>query len=91
MMTVLLRAGMRIGELLNLLVREVNLKERRIEISEAEKTRVGRVVYLSEDARVALQAWFKERDPKQSSLSSMRRVATACAMQSARVVYLGSI
>lgn len=63
MMLVLLRTGMRIGELLNLMVREVNLKERRVEIYEAEKTRVGRVVYLSEDARVALKAWFKERDP----------------------------
>jgi integrase/recombinase XerD len=63
MMLVLLRTGMRIGELLNLIVREVNLKEQKIEIYEAEKTRVGRVVYLSEDARVALQAWFKERDP----------------------------
>jgi integrase/recombinase XerD len=40
----------------------VNLKEQKIEIYEAEKTRVGRVVYLSEDARVALQAWFGERD-----------------------------
>ena len=64
MMLVLLRTGMRIGELLSLLVREVNLKERRVEIYEAEKTRVGRVVYLSEDARVALRAWFKERDSK---------------------------
>jgi integrase/recombinase XerD len=63
MMLMLLRTGMRIGELLNLIVREVNLKEQKIEIYEAEKTRVGRVVYLSEDARVALQAWFKERDP----------------------------
>ncbi len=63
MIVVLLRTGMRIGELLSLLVREVNLKERRIEIYEAEKTRVGRVVYLSEDARAALQAWLKERDP----------------------------
>ena len=63
MIVVLLRTGMRIGELLSLLVREVNLNERRIEIYEAEKTRVGRVVYLSEDARAALQAWFKERNP----------------------------
>ena len=62
MIVVLLRTGMRIGELLSLLVREVNLKERRIEIYEAEKTRVGRVVYLSEDALVCLQAWFKKRD-----------------------------
>ena len=64
MALVLLRTGMRIGELLGLLVREVNFKERRIEIYEAEKTRVGRVVYLSEDARVALKAWFKQRDPQ---------------------------
>jgi site-specific recombinase XerD len=63
MIVVLLRTGMRIGELLSLLVKEVNLKERRIEIYEAEKTRVGRVVYLSEDALVCLQAWFKQRDP----------------------------
>ena len=63
MMLILLRTGMRIGELLHLLVREVNLKERRVEIYEAEKTRVGRVVYLSEDARVALRAWFREREP----------------------------
>lgn len=63
MMLVLLRTGMRVGELLNLLVKEVNLKERRIEIYEAEKTRVGRVVYLSEDARSALGAWLKKRDP----------------------------
>jgi len=63
MMLMLLRTGMRIGELLNLMVREVNLREQKIEIYEAEKTRVGRVVYLSEDARVALQAWLKERDP----------------------------
>lgn len=62
MIVVLLRTGMRIGELLSLLVREVNLKERRIEIYEAEKTRVGRVVYLSEDALVCLKAWFKQRD-----------------------------
>jgi len=64
MVLVLLRTGMRIGELLHLLVREVNLKERRVEIYEAEKTRVGRVVYLSEDAGAAWRAWFKQRDPQ---------------------------
>jgi len=40
MVLVLLRTGMRIGELLNTLVKEVYLKERRIEIYEAEKTEV---------------------------------------------------
>ena len=62
MILIMLRTGMRIGELLNLRVEEVNLKERRVEIYEAEKSRVGRVVYLSEDARFALKEWFKERD-----------------------------
>jgi len=63
MILVLLRTGMRIGELLNTLVEDVNLKERKIDIYEAEKTRVGRVVYLSNDAIRALQAWKKIREP----------------------------
>ena len=62
MILVLLRTGMRIGELLNTLVKEVYLKERRIEIYEAEKTRVGRVVYISDDAKAALESWFKIRN-----------------------------
>lgn len=62
MVLVLLRTGMRIGELLNTLVSEVSLKERRIEIYEAEKTRVGRVVYLSDDAIAALRPWLRNRD-----------------------------
>jgi len=33
---------MRIGELLNTLVEDVNLKAKKIDIYEAEKTRVGR-------------------------------------------------
>jgi site-specific recombinase XerD len=62
MILVLLRTGMRIGELLNTLVEDVNLKERRIEIYEADKTRSGRVVYLSDDALEALKKWYKARD-----------------------------
>lgn len=62
MIFVLLRTGMRIGELLNTRVRDVNLKDRRIYIFEAEKNRVGRVVYLCDDALSALEAWFKDRD-----------------------------
>lgn len=61
MLLVLLRTGMRIGELLDTLVSEVNLKERKIEIYEAEKTRVGRVVYVSDDAIAALKAWLRNR------------------------------
>ncbi len=62
MVLVLLRTGMRIGELLSTLVSEVNLKEMKIEIYEAEKTRVGRVVYVSDDAIIALKAWLRKRD-----------------------------
>ena len=60
---VLLRTAMRIGELLSTLVGEVNLRERKIEIYEAEKTRIGRVVYVSDDALTALKAWLEKRDP----------------------------
>lgn len=63
MILILLRTGMRIGELLNTLVEDVNLKARKIHIYEAEKTRVGRVVYLSDDAISALQAWIEIREP----------------------------
>jgi integrase len=50
---------MRIGELLSTLMEDVHLTERRIEIHEAGKTGVGRVVYLSDDALKALKAWFR--------------------------------
>jgi len=62
MVTVLLRTGMRIGELLNTKMPDLHLKDRRIDIYEGEKNRVGRVVYLSDDAVSALQAWLKMRD-----------------------------
>lgn len=61
MILVLLRTGMRIGELLSTKMSDIHLKERRIEIYEGEKNRLGRVVYLSEDAICALEAWFRER------------------------------
>jgi integrase/recombinase XerD len=62
MILVLLRTGMRIGELLNTKVTDVHIKERKIEIYEAQKNRLGRVVYLSGDAIAALQTWFRERN-----------------------------
>jgi len=68
MILILLRTGMRVGELLNTIVEDVNLKERRIEIYEAGKTRVGRVVYLSDDALKALKAWLMVREPHKTYL-----------------------
>jgi len=62
MILILLRTGMRIGELLSTKVTDIHIKEKRIEIYEGEKNRLGRVVYLSEDAVLALRKWLKERD-----------------------------
>ena len=68
MILMLLRTGMRIGELLGLKLCDVNLRERRIEIFEARKTRIGRVVYISDDARKALSKWLKKRCADKSPL-----------------------
>ncbi len=65
---VLLRTGMRIGELLDTRMSEVNLREKQITIMEAQKSRAGRVVYLSEDACRALKVWLKRRDPEKEYL-----------------------
>jgi len=68
MILILLRTGMRIGELLDTRVSDINLRENRIEVYEASKNRVGRVVYLSDDARCALKVWLKKRDPHKENL-----------------------
>jgi integrase/recombinase XerD len=65
---VLLRTGMRIGELLATRMSELNLKAKQIIIMEAQKTRVGRVAYLSEDACKALTVWLNQRDPAKERL-----------------------
>jgi integrase/recombinase XerD len=64
MVLVLLRTGMRIGELLHTTLCDVNLAEKRIEIFETQKNRVGRVVYLAEDACQALEHWLQVRGRK---------------------------
>jgi site-specific recombinase XerD len=68
MILVLLRTGMRIGELLATRMSELNLREKQIIIVEAQKTRVGRVAYLSEDAYQALTVWLSMRDPEKERL-----------------------
>jgi integrase/recombinase XerD len=64
----LLRTGMRIGELLNCTVDDVDLRQQKIFIYQADKTSVGRVVYYSEDAQQALLAWLRVRDPLKEQL-----------------------
>ena len=58
----LLRTGMRIGELLNTKVDEVDLNNQRILIYQADKTGLGRVVYYSGDAQIALLSWLRSRN-----------------------------
>ena len=62
MILVLLRTGIRIGELLTLRVSDVYLPERKIHLVVGEKNRTGRVVYLSVDACQALQEWMRKRE-----------------------------
>jgi site-specific recombinase XerD len=64
----LLRTGMRIGELLDLQVADMYLPEKKILIYEGEKNARGRVVYFSDDAEQALRAWLGERDPQEEML-----------------------
>ena len=59
---VLLRTGMRIGELLGLKMIDLDVHERKIHIYEGEKNYLGRVVYLSDDALMALRLWLSKRD-----------------------------
>jgi len=65
---VLLRTGMRIGELLNLNVKDLDVRERKIHIYEGEKNCLGRVVYLSDDALMALKLWIGKRDKSKEYL-----------------------
>lgn len=62
MILLLLRTGMRIGELRHTMSRDVSLRDQKILIYESEKNRIGRVVYFSDDARDALKAWLEVRD-----------------------------
>jgi integrase/recombinase XerD len=64
----LLRTGMRVGELLDLRATDMNLPEKKILIYMGEKNYRGRVVYLSEDAVEAAEAWLAIRDSQQDML-----------------------
>jgi integrase/recombinase XerD len=73
MILVLLRTGIRIGELLNLKVYDVRFSEQKALIWEGEKNSVGRVVCLSADAILALRRWFDIRDPDKEYVFYSRR------------------
>jgi integrase/recombinase XerD len=58
----LLRTGMRIGEALGLRLNDLDMRDRKIHLFEGEKNRMGRVVYLSDDALFAIKLWLRRRD-----------------------------
>jgi len=87
MILILLRTGMRIGELLDTRVGDINLRENRIEVYEASKNRVGRVVYLSDDARCALKVWLKKRDPHKENLFYGRGRRKTLSYEAARAMF----
>lgn len=62
MILLLLRTGMRIGELLNVKIVDIILPERKILIYLGEKNYRGRVAYFAEDADLALRQWLKVRN-----------------------------
>ena len=68
MVLLLLRTGMRIGELLSVRIQDIDLAEQKILIAETNKTVTGRLVYFSSDAKEALVAWLKEKDPREDVL-----------------------
>lgn len=65
---ILLRTGMRIGELLATKIKDINLAERKIEIPQASKSYEGRIVFLSDDACEAIKIWLKKRLPGKDNI-----------------------
>jgi len=87
MILILLRTGMRIGELLNTRVSDINLRENRVDVYEAEKTRVGRVVYLSADARSAVRIWLRKREKQKEYLFYTRGQSKVMSYETARRMF----
>ena len=87
MILLLLRTGMRIGELLNTKIHDVDLNNRRILIYEAGKTGVGRVVYYSEDAERALMSWLQARNTFEEYLF-YGRGSCPLSYESARMMFI---
>jgi integrase/recombinase XerD len=86
MILLLLRTGMRIGELLNTKIIDVYLADKKIMVYEGEKNRKGRAVCFSNDASEALQDWLQQRDTKNEYLFYARG-RYSMSYNNARVVF----
>jgi len=86
MILLLLRTGMRIGELLNTKVIDVYLADKKIMVYEGEKNRKGRAVCFSNDASEALQDWLQQRDSQKEYLF-YGRGGYSMSYNNARVIF----
>jgi len=82
----LLRTGMRIGELLNCKLNDIDLNEQKILIYQSDKTAVGRAVYYSADAQQALLAWLRVRDAHKQYLFYGQKDKPLC-YEAARAIF----
>jgi site-specific recombinase XerD len=82
----LLRSGMRIGELLNCKLADIDLNEQKILIYHSDKTSVGRAVYYSTDAQQALLAWLRVRDAGKQYLFYGQKDKPLC-YEAARAIF----
>ena len=57
----LLRSGMRVGEMMRVRVSDVDMEQMSIKLHVGEKNRLGRIVYFTKDALAAIEEWMKER------------------------------
>ncbi len=64
----LLRTGMRIGEVLSLTLNDIDIMEKKVFLMKGEKNDKGRVVYLSHDALFALKRWLAIRRKEETYL-----------------------
>ncbi len=86
----LLRTGMRIGEVLGLTMNDIDITEKKIRLMEGEKNERGRVVYVSPDALFVLKRWFRIRKKEEAYLFYGQRHGRLCysAARSCFVKYL---
>jgi site-specific recombinase XerD len=63
MFLLFLRSGLRVGEMASLNLGDVDLEQQSIRIERGEKNGLGRIVYFSADAKVALEEWLAQRAP----------------------------
>ncbi|MBT6341239.1 MAG: tyrosine-type recombinase/integrase [Desulfobacula sp.] len=85
---ILLRTGMRIGELLGTKIIDINFSERKIEIPQAYKNYEGRIVYMADDACSALKIWLKERWPGKEYIFPGRGNREKLSYAMARVLFI---